>query len=94
MCKKYAYNFQEINDIVKGLLSTIDSDSLAIRCIGEAGVLESLINCSKMIETINLGVHNYLEKKRLFFPRYTKQLKFQHTSILIVRTCYFYLLQI
>lgn len=49
----------------------IDLDSLAIKCIGQTGILESLINCTKMVETINLGVNNYLENKRLFFPRYT-----------------------
>lgn len=47
----------------------VNSDSLAMKCIGQEGVLESLFDCTKMIETINSGVNNYLEKKRLFFSR-------------------------
>lgn len=48
----------------------VDTNPLAIKCIGQEGVLETLINCNKMMETINTGVNNYLEKKRLFFTRY------------------------
>lgn len=55
--------------IIKELLSMVDFDPLAIKCVGQEGVLESLFDCTKMIETINLGVNNYLEKKRLFFSR-------------------------
>jgi len=55
--------------IIKGLLSMVSSCPLAIKCVGREGVLESLIKCTKMAEYINLGVNNYLDKKRLFFPR-------------------------
>lgn len=48
----------------------VDSDPLVIKCVGKEGILESLTNCSEMLETINLGVNGYLEKKRLLFPRY------------------------
>ena len=47
----------------------VNLNPLAIKCIGQEGVLESLMNCTDMMETINAGVNNYLEKKRLFFPR-------------------------
>lgn len=47
----------------------VDTDSLAIKCVGQEGVLETLITCTEMMETINAGVNNYLEKKRLFFTR-------------------------
>jgi len=47
----------------------ISSHPLVINCVGQEGVLESLIKCTKMAELVNLGVNNYLEKKRLFFPR-------------------------
>lgn len=46
-----------------------DADSLAINCVGQDGILESLIKCTAVMETINLGIYNYLEKKRLLFPR-------------------------
>lgn len=47
----------------------VESDPLAINCLAKDGILESLINCIEMMETIYSGVLNYLEKKRLFFPR-------------------------
>lgn len=34
------------------------------------GVLESMEHCLELLEKINDGVTNYLEKKRLFFPRF------------------------
>lgn len=34
------------------------------------GVLESMEHCMELLEKINDGVTNYLEKKRLFFPRF------------------------
>lgn len=55
--------------IIKEVIGMVDSDPLAIKCIGQAGVLESLIRCTEMVETINSGVNSYLEKKRLFFTR-------------------------
>ncbi|XP_025190774.1 dynein heavy chain 7, axonemal [Melanaphis sacchari] len=62
--------FNEINVVINGLLRMISSHPLAITCLGQEGILESLIKCTKMAEFINLGVNNYLEKKRLFFPRF------------------------
>lgn len=34
------------------------------------GVLESMEHCTELLEKINDGVTSYLEKKRLFFPRF------------------------
>lgn len=47
----------------------VESDPLAINCLAQEGVLESLNNCTEMMETIYSGVLNYLENKRLIFPR-------------------------
>lgn len=47
----------------------VGSDPLAIKCVGQEGILDSLIKCTTIMETINLGVNNYLEKKRLLFAR-------------------------
>jgi len=63
----------------------ISSHPLAIKCVGREGVLESLIKCTEMAESINLGVNNYLEKKRLFFPR----LNYNHSNLkyYVLRLC-------
>jgi hypothetical protein len=54
---------------IKKILGLIDVDPLAIKCIGQEGILESLIHCMELMETINSGVNSYLENKRLYFPR-------------------------
>lgn len=47
----------------------IDKNPLAVKCVGQDGILETLTDCVEIIENITTGVNNYLEKKRLFFPR-------------------------
>lgn len=34
------------------------------------GVLEAMVEANEMMETVNEGVANYLEQKRLYFPRF------------------------
>lgn len=55
--------------IIRELLNLVGSDPLAIKCVGQKGILESLVNCIEMMDIIKLGVNNYLEKKRLYFSR-------------------------
>lgn len=66
--------FQEINVIIRELLHLVESDPLAIKCVGQKGILESLVNCIEKMEIIKIGVNDYLEKKRLFFSRYSLSL--------------------
>lgn len=36
----------------------------------QPGLLEAMENANRMMDNINAGVNNYLEKKRLYFPRF------------------------
>jgi dynein heavy chain, axonemal len=43
------------------------------------GVLEKIIDSNVLLDKINRGLNAYLEKKRLFFPRY-----FIHPPIMLI----------
>ncbi|KAK6642963.1 hypothetical protein RUM43_004465 [Polyplax serrata] len=62
--------FQEVDAVYKRLMLSILRDPLVLNCAGAQGVLEVLIEQTQSLEKINDGVNNYLEKKRLYFPRF------------------------
>ncbi|XP_053614808.1 dynein axonemal heavy chain 12 [Plodia interpunctella] len=62
--------FVEVNNIYRRYMGSVEKDPHALEIAGGAGVLESFKIASGMLEKINDGVNNYLEKKRLYFPRF------------------------
>ena len=62
--------FQEVDSVYKRLMQSVTRDPLVLNCAGGTGVLEVLVDQTASLEKINDGVNNYLEKKRLFFPRF------------------------
>ncbi|XP_013187525.2 dynein axonemal heavy chain 12 [Amyelois transitella] len=62
--------FVEVNNIYRRYMGSVEKDPHALEIAGGAGVLESFKIASAMLEKINDGVNNYLEKKRLYFPRF------------------------
>lgn len=62
--------FKEVNDTVKRYMDVVVRDPRVMETAGAAGVLEAMIHCIELLEQINDGVVNYLERKRLFFPRF------------------------
>jgi len=46
------------------------ADTKALVVVSQDQMLEKLQNSEAMLDDINKGLNNYLEKKRLFFPRY------------------------
>lgn len=59
-----------MNDTYKRYIDVVVHDARVYETAGAAGVLESMEYCCQLLEQINDGVTNYLEKKRLFFPRF------------------------
>ncbi|KAI8420031.1 hypothetical protein MSG28_008627 [Choristoneura fumiferana] len=62
--------FVEVNNVYRRYMACVDKDPHTLEIAGGAGVLESFKIASGMLEKINDGVNNYLEKKRLYFPRF------------------------
>lgn len=62
--------FVEVNNIYRRYMTCVEKDPHVLDIAGTVGVLESLKQASVFLEKINDGVNNYLEKKRLYFPRF------------------------
>nr|CAD7398119.1 unnamed protein product [Timema cristinae] len=62
--------FQEVDGIYKRIMNAVNKEPRVLQTAGTVGILEFLLECTGKLETITDGVNNYLEKKRLFFPRF------------------------
>ncbi|CAH1959988.1 unnamed protein product [Acanthoscelides obtectus] len=62
--------FKEVNDTYKRYIDVVVRDARVFETAGSPGVLEAMEHCNELLEKINDGVTSYLEKKRLFFPRF------------------------
>lgn len=62
--------FQEVDSVYRRIMAGVSRDPRALECAGASGLLESLLDLNELLEKINEGVNNYLEKKRLYFPRF------------------------
>ncbi|KAF7282405.1 hypothetical protein GWI33_002719 [Rhynchophorus ferrugineus] len=62
--------FKEVNDTYKRYMDLVMRDPRVFPVAGAEGVLEVMKHCNELLEKINEGVTAYLEKKRLFFPRF------------------------
>ncbi|KAK9875371.1 hypothetical protein WA026_007766 [Henosepilachna vigintioctopunctata] len=62
--------FREVNDTFKKYMEAVVLEPRVMETAGSMGVLEAMVHCLELLEQINEGVTNYLERKRLFFPRF------------------------
>ncbi|KAI5636077.1 dynein heavy chain and region d6 of dynein motor domain-containing protein [Phthorimaea operculella] len=62
--------FQEVNGIYRRYMQMVEKDPHTLEIAGGIGVLEQFKVCTALLEKINDGVNNYLERKRLYFPRF------------------------
>ncbi|XP_049877168.1 dynein axonemal heavy chain 12 [Pectinophora gossypiella] len=62
--------FVEVNNIYRRYMGSVEKDPHALDIAGASGVLEQFKIATALLEKINDGVNNYLERKRLYFPRF------------------------
>ena len=63
-------HFSELTQIWSDLIAFLNEDSNAFRLFSKQNLLENLEQAVSLYEKIHLGLGEYLEKKRLFFPRF------------------------
>lgn len=62
--------FQQVNGIYKRYMSIVAREPIVMDTAPTAGLLEAMESANAMLEDIENGVNAYLEKKRLYFPRF------------------------
>lgn len=62
--------FQQVDSIYKRYMSIVAREPLVIDTAPTAGLLEAMESANTYLEDIENGVNVYLEKKRLYFPRF------------------------
>ncbi|XP_045466215.1 dynein axonemal heavy chain 7-like isoform X2 [Harmonia axyridis] len=62
--------FKEVNDTYKRFMDQVVKEPLVFQTAGAAGIYEMMEHCLELLEEINEGVTAYLERKRLYFPRF------------------------
>ncbi|XP_053595266.1 dynein axonemal heavy chain 7 [Microplitis demolitor] len=62
--------FSEVNKTFCEIMESVGEDPRVRESAGSLGLLEKLEEANELMEKINHGVVEYLEKKRLFFPRF------------------------
>ncbi|KAK7101371.1 hypothetical protein V1264_019760 [Littorina saxatilis] len=62
--------FQTVDKIWKDVMRYTSKHQEALSTGSMRGLLEKLLECNNMLDKINKGLNAYLEKKRLFFPRF------------------------
>lgn len=66
--KKYA--IKNINKFFPLHIQAVTKKPNVMETASQPGLLEAMENANKMMDDINAGVNSYLEKKRLYFPRF------------------------
>lgn len=65
-----ARKFKKVDKIWRNLMKTTLQDTHVLVATGQWNMLKSLKECNTLLDEIQKGLNDYLEKKRLFFPRY------------------------
>lgn len=62
--------FSQVDKIWRDIMKNVHSDPLVLSVVGIEKMLERLKKSYGLLELIQVGLNEYLERKRLFFPRF------------------------
>lgn len=62
--------FQQIDKTWRDVMKNTTKNAEVLKATTYPGLLEKLVQSNKILEKIMKGLNAYLEKKRLFFPRF------------------------
>lgn len=63
-------NFKTVDQIWKTIMLFVNKDPHILQATEMEDMLKNFNKCNLMLELIQKGLNDYLEKKRLFFPRF------------------------
>lgn len=67
-----AAKFRKVDVMWRSLMSGATDEPLVLKATSRAGLLDELRSAFAILEDIQKGLHDYLEKKRVFFSRLVK----------------------
>lgn len=76
-----ARNFKQVDRIWRAIMANTIIDPHVLIATEYTNMLNQLKECNFLLEEIQKGLNNYLEKKRLFFPRYNNMFNFYFVLI-------------
>lgn len=79
-----ARNFRIVDSIWRQIMVYTVNNRRVLEATDYPNLLQLLNNCSVMFEQIQKGLNEYLEKKRLFFPRYSYFCDFFFFNLLLI----------
>ncbi|KAK0077358.1 hypothetical protein PV326_010096, partial [Microctonus aethiopoides] len=65
-----AKNFRKVDKIWRTIMNSVSNDKKVTVATSISNMLEQFKLCNSLLEEIQKGLNDYLEKKRLFFPRF------------------------
>ncbi|XP_076766493.1 dynein heavy chain 3, axonemal [Xylocopa sonorina] len=65
-----AKNFRRMDKIWRNIMSYVVKNSRVLEATAMLNMLQDLTLCNSLLEEIQKGLNDYLEKKRLYFPRF------------------------
>ena len=65
-----AKNFRKVDKTWRAIMTYVEEHPQVLQATGMPDMLQNFRNCNALLDEIQKGLNDYLEKKRLFFPRF------------------------